>query len=59
MPVNLFAMIWRFAEATLFFIVSDVWLTVVRRDKQMRALFFINIDAGTIPADPGIVFHNI
>ncbi len=33
------AFLWSFAEATLFFIVPDVWLSVVSRNKLKRAVF--------------------
>jgi len=36
--VNAIALIWGFAEATLFFIVPDVWLTLAGRDKLHRGL---------------------
>lgn len=38
MGVNAIALIWGFAEATLFFIVPDVWLTLAGRDKLHRGL---------------------
>jgi hypothetical protein len=36
--VNAIALIWGFAEATLFFVVPDVWLTLAGRDKFHRGL---------------------
>lgn len=33
MGVNLLALLWGFAEATLFFIVPDVWLSILGRKK--------------------------
>ena len=36
--MNAIALIWGFAEATLFFIVPDVWLTLAGRDKLHRGL---------------------
>jgi len=36
--VNAIALIWGFAEATLFFVVPDLWLTLAGRDKLHRGL---------------------
>lgn len=38
MGVNLIAALWAFAEATLFFIVPDLWTSIVGRDKLRRGL---------------------
>lgn len=38
MGVNLIAALWGFAEATLFFIVPDLWLSIVGRDKLRAGL---------------------
>ncbi len=43
MGINPAALIWGFAEATLFFIVPDVWLSFAGREKLskgIRACFF-------------------
>lgn len=37
MILNLFALVWGFAEATVFFIVPDVWLSVVAITRGTRA----------------------
>jgi hypothetical protein len=34
--MNLVAFLWAFAEATLFFVVPDVWLTVVATQRGIR-----------------------
>lgn len=38
MVVNLIAGVWGFAEATLFFIVPDVWLSIAGRDHLHQGL---------------------
>jgi len=38
MGVNLIAALWGFAEATLFFIVPDVWLTLAGRNNLRRGI---------------------
>ncbi len=38
MGVNKTAAIWGFSEATLFFIVPDVWLSIVARDNLKKGL---------------------
>ncbi|GEM_PF-3959884 len=38
MGVNRVALAWGFAEATLFFIVPDVWLTLVARERLRTGL---------------------
>ena len=38
MGVNLIAALWGFAESTLFFIVPDLWSSIVGRDKLRRGL---------------------
>jgi hypothetical protein len=36
MGLNLVALLWAFAEATLFFVVPDVWLTIVAVRRGVR-----------------------
>lgn len=39
MGINIVAALWGFAEATLFFIVPDVWLSFVAREKLKTGLY--------------------
>jgi membrane protein YqaA with SNARE-associated domain len=38
MGINLVALIWGFAEASLFFIVPDVWLSFAGREKLSKGI---------------------
>ena len=56
-PANLVAVIWGFAEATLFFLVPDVWLSYVTLQRNLRAALVACVWATAGAITGGVVMY--
>jgi membrane protein YqaA with SNARE-associated domain len=55
--VNLFALLWGFAEATLFFIVPDVLLSLIALESRRRAWVASGFAVAGALLGGGLMFH--